>query len=691
MTKGIRVYELARELGVTSKKLLTILQEEMNITLNNHMATVNDQVANRLRWLVKGPSEGEGEKEREKAKKAEGSRPTDGAAKGSREAVKKEPSPSGATQGEAANGAARSAIRTFIWMGPMTVGELARQLEMNATDLMRRLIQKGVMAAINQTVTLEQVRDVLESMGIQVVDGQEPQKRLVKKGARPLLEGDDPQRAVPRAPVVTVLGHVDHGKTTLLDAIRRTRVAQGEAGGITQKIGASTVEWQGQKIVFLDTPGHEAFAAMRARGAQVTDVAVLVVAADDGVMPQTIEAIQHARSADVPIVVAITKMDREGANPERVKRQLAEQGLVPEEWGGDTVMVPVSAKRGEGIDDLLEMILLVAELLELKADPQRRAVGTVIEAQLDRSRGPVATVLVQTGTLKVGDPFVAGKTWGKVRSMMDDRGRSLKKAGPSTPVEILGFNEVPEAGDVFQVKASEKEARAAAEKAAAEEGGRQKRGITLAEFYRQSRDGKKELALIVKADTQGSLEALQQALGQLKVEDVAVTIVHGGVGGINLSDVRLAEVAGAVVLGFNVRPEASARQEAERAGVEIKTYRVIYELLDDVEKSLRGLLVPEKEEVVLGVAEVRQIFRLPGGQVAAGCYVQSGKMVRRAPVRVIRQGVIIHEGNMASLRRFKDDVREVAEGFECGITLEKFNDFKEGDLIECYEVRDVKA
>ncbi|MDI3269696.1 MAG: translation initiation factor IF-2 [Bacillota bacterium] len=689
MTKGIRVYELARELGVTSKKLLAILQEEMNITLNNHMATVNDQVAARLRRLVQGPETKEAEQKEEVPAGGAPAQPV--AAPAAKE--KGRPPQREMPSREAVNGAAPSPSvvpgRTFTWQGPLTVGELARQLGVNPTDLIRRLIQKGVMAAINQTIDFPQARDVLESMGIQVVNAEESSRKLVKKGARPLLAGDDPQRVVPRGPVVAVLGHVDHGKTTLLDAIRRTRVAQGEAGGITQKIGASTVDWEGQRIVFLDTPGHEAFAAMRARGAQVTDVAVLVVAAEDGVMPQTIEAIQHAKSADVPIVVALTKMDREGANPDRVKRQLAEQGLVPEEWGGDTVVVPVSAKKGEGISDLLEMILLVAELLELKADPQRRAVGTVIEAQLDRSRGPVATVLVQTGTLKVGDAFVAGKTWGKVRSMMDDRGRSLKKAGPSTPVEILGFNEAPEAGDVFQVKASEKEARAAAERAAEEGAAQQKRGASLAEFHRQTQEGKKELALILKADTQGSLEALQQALRQLKEEDVGVAIVHGGIGGINLSDVRLAEVAGAVILGFNVRPETSARQEAERSGVEIKTYRVIYELLDEVEKSLRGLLVPEKEEVVLGLAEVRQVFRLPGGQVAAGCYVQSGKMVRRAPVRVVRQGVIIHEGAMASLRRFKDDVREVAEGFECGISLEKFHDFKEGDLIECYEMRDV--
>ncbi|PZN12048.1 MAG: translation initiation factor IF-2, partial [Bacillota bacterium] len=506
---------------------------------------------------------------------------------------------------------------------------------------------------------------------------------------------EDPDHLQPRPPVVTVMGHVDHGKTSLLDRIRQTRVTAQEAGGITQHIGASVVEVGDKRIVFLDTPGHEAFTALRARGAQVTDIAVLVVAADDGVMPQTVEAINHARAAGVPIVVAITKVDKPEANPDRVRQQLTEYNLVPEEWGGDTVMVEVSSVTGQGIDELLEMILLVAELQELKANPNRPARGTVIEAKLDRGRGPVATVLVQTGTLRVGDAFVCGTTYGRVRALFDDRGRSIKEAGPSTPVEVLGASEVPDAGDRLEVVADEREARAIAERRQEErrrdEQSRAARGLTLEQFAQQARGeaGERELRLVVKADVQGSLDALVPALERLSNEEVYVRILHAGLGAISEWDVMLAAASRAIVVGFNVRPDTNARQTAEKENVEIRTYRVIYELLDDVKAALQGLLKPVIREVVIGQAEVRATFRVPGVGTVAGCYVTEGKVARNARVRVVRDGTVVYEGRIASLKRFKDDVREVNQGYECGVGIERFNDVKEGDVLEVFQEQEV--
>lgn len=578
--------------------------------------------------------------------------------------------------------------------GPLTVGELASHLKVSASEVITKLMALGVMATINQQVDIDTAAIVAEEMGARVEIREPEEEPSDEELLRRITEGEPGEVRRPRPPVVTVMGHVDHGKTTLLDAIRETRVVATEAGGITQHIGAYVVEKDGRKIVFLDTPGHEAFTAMRARGARVTDVAVLVVAADDGVMPQTIEALNHAREAKVPIVVAVNKIDKPNANPERVKQQLSEHGLIPEEWGGDTVFVPVSALRKEGIDHLLEIINLVADMQDLRANPDRPAVGTIIEARLDRGRGPVATVLVQAGTLRLGDPFVAGVCHGKVRAMMDDAGRSVKEAGPSIPIEVLGFNDVPQAGDIFRVVASERIARDMAEVRRVkrrEEDIAARRVVSLAEFQKRLQEGQeKELKVIIKADVQGSLEALRGALEKIQNEEVRVSVVHGAVGGISESDVMLAAASGAVILGFNVRPDARARDLAAEEGVEIKTYRVIYDALEDVKAALAGMLAPRIEEVVIGHAEVRATFKVPGVGTVAGLYVTDGKIQRNAAVRLVRDGIVIHEGPIASLKRFKDDVREVAAGFECGLGIERFNDIKVGDTIECFIKKEVQ-
>jgi translation initiation factor IF-2 len=547
------------------------------------------------------------------------------------------------------------------------------------------------MAALNQEVDYETARVVAEKFGIETKPIQLEQDSDTMDIE---IEEDDPASLRPRPPVVTVMGHVDHGKTSLLDAIRETKVTAGEAGGITQHIGASVVEYQGKKIVFLDTPGHEAFTAMRARGAQVTDIAVLVVAADDGVMPQTVEAINHAKAAEVPIIVALNKMDRPDAQPERIKQQLTEYGLVVEEWGGDTICVPVSALKKEGIDELLEMILLVAELSELKANPDRFAMGTVIEAKLDKGRGPVATVLVQRGTLRVGDPIIAGTAWGRVRAMMNDRGENVKEAGPSTPVEVLGFSEVPQAGDIMRAMKDDKAARQLArerqEEQREQELARSAR-ISLDDLYDRIQEGEiKELNIIIKADVQGSVEALKQSLEKLSDEQVRLNVIHGGAGAITESDVMLASASNAVIIGFNVRPEPSAKKEAEREEVDIRLYRVIYDALEDMEAAMKGMLEPEYREVTLGQVEVRTTFKVPKVGTIAGSYVLEGKVVNGSPVRLIRDGVVIYEGKIESLRRFKDDVREVASGYECGIGLHNFNDIKEGDILEVYTVEEVR-
>ncbi|WP_018084385.1 translation initiation factor IF-2 [Desulfurispora thermophila] len=572
----------------------------------------------------------------------------------------------------------------------VTVQELAEKMKKSAAELIKRLMMLGVLATINQEIDADTATILANEMGYEV-------EVKVQLDAEALLEQevvDDPASLKPRPCVVTVMGHVDHGKTSLLDAIRQTNVIATEAGGITQHIGAYQVEHNGKKITFLDTPGHEAFTAMRARGAKVTDIAILVVAADDGVMPQTVEAINHAKAAEVPIIVAINKMDKPDAQPDRVKQQLTEHGLVSEEWGGDTICVPVSAKSKQGIDELLEMILLVAEMGELKANPDRPARGTVIEAKLDKGRGPVATVLVQNGTLQVGDNIVAGSAYGKVRAMLDDKGRRVKKAPPSMPVEVLGFHEVPQAGDAFYVTPDEKTARQVAEKRQLrkrQEELKQTSRVSLDDLFKHIKEGQvKELNLIVKADVQGSVEALRQALERLSNEEVKVKIIHGGVGAINESDIMLASASNAIIIGFNVRPDVNARRAAETEKIDIRLYRVIYDAIEDVKAAMSGLLEPEYREVALGRVEVRKVYKVSKVGTIAGCYVLEGKVVRDASVRLVRDGVVIYEGQLASLKRFKDDVREVVQGYECGIMLDNWNDIQENDIIEAYTMEAVK-
>lgn len=578
---------------------------------------------------------------------------------------------------------------TYVEIGEsINVQEFSKLIKREVNEVIKALFMLGVMVTINQDIDFDTAQLIGDNFGVEV--GQ----RAPEEDPTEIPEVDDPpEKRVPRPPVITVMGHVDHGKTSLLDAIRKTNVTSREAGGITQHIGAYKVNYQGKQIVFLDTPGHEAFTAMRARGAQVTDVAILVVAADDGVMPQTIEAINHAKAAKVPIIVAINKIDRPGANPDHVKQQLAEHELIPEDWGGDTIMVPVSAHQKTGISDLLEMILLVAEMQELKANPNLPAHGTIIEAQLDKGRGPVATVLVQRGTLHIGDTIIAGTSYGKVRAMINDRGEKVKKALPSTPVEVLGLNDVPAAGDILD-STDEKTARGVAEKRIAkkkEEEIKLNSKVSLDDLFQRIKEGEiKELNIVVKADVQGTIEALKASLEKIKNDEVKVAVVHAGVGAITESDVMLASAANALIIGFNVRPDANARKAAETEKVDVRTYRVIYDAINDVEAAIKGMLAPKFKEVIQGRVEIRQLITISKLKIA-GCYVVEGKVTNSSKVRVVRDGIVVHEGVIESLRRFKDDVKEVAQGFECGITLEKFSDLKEGDIFEVYDMEEIAA
>lgn len=570
----------------------------------------------------------------------------------------------------------------------VTVKELAELFGCEVSEIIKHLMALGVMATINQNLDPDTVEILAEEFGVTLL---KPEKE--EDPTEYIPEPDDPRFLVPRPPIVTIMGHVDHGKTTLLDALRQTNVALHEAGGITQRIGAYQIRYKGHKITFLDTPGHEAFTAMRSRGAQLTDIAVLIVAADDGVMPQTIEAIHHAKNAGVPIMVAINKIDKPGANPDRIKEELSKEGLLAEDWGGDVIMTPISAKKKIGLDDLLENILLVAEVKELKANPKREAYGVVVEAQLDKGRGPVMSVLVQNGTLHVGDGILAGKSWGRVRAMNNENGRKMKSAEPAAPVEILGMDSVPEAGDHFYVM-DERKARNIAEiraSRAKEEEQRSVQKVTLDNIFEKIKEGEmKELDLIVKADVQGSVEALVQSLMGIKSDEVRVSIVHSAVGAINESDVMLASASNALIIGFNVRPDANARALAEKDGVDMRLYRVIYDCIDDIKAAMAGMLAPTIREVVLGHAEVRQVIHTPK-LIVAGCYVQDGKITSSCRLRLIRDGIVIHEGKIASLRRFKDDVKEVAQGFECGISLESYRDVKEGDQLESFELKEEAA
>lgn len=573
----------------------------------------------------------------------------------------------------------------------ITVKELAEVLGKKGSDLVMNLMKKGKMLAINATLDFDTAASIAEDYNV-ILEVEE--EKDIMEEAFGEEEEDDEANLQERPPVVVVMGHVDHGKTSLLDAIRHSNVTKGEAGGITQHIGAYTVQIDGKPITFLDTPGHEAFTAMRMRGAQITDIAILVVAADDGVMPQTVEAINHAKAAGVEIIVAINKMDKPSANPDRVKQELTEYELLAEDWGGTTVCVPVSAHTKEGIDNLLEMIILTAEMKELKANPNKKARGAIIEAQLDKGRGPVATVLVQNGTLRVGDPVVAGPAYGKIRAMTDDKGRRVKVAGPSTPVEILGLSEVPSAGDSFYVAANDKQARQLAESVIAKNRetliSQTPQKVSLDDLFSQIQSGNmKELGIVVKADVQGSVEAVRQSLEKLSNEEVRVRIIHGGVGAITESDVMLASASNAIIIGFNVRPEPAAKAFADEEKVDVRLYRVIYNAIEDITAAMKGMLDPVYEEKVLGHAEVRQLFKASGVGTIAGSYVKDGKFVRNCQVRIVRDGIVVYEGDLESLRRFKDDVKEVAAGYECGLVFKKFNDIKEGDWVEAFTMVEV--
>ncbi|SHH99948.1 translation initiation factor IF-2 [Sporanaerobacter acetigenes] len=670
----IRVYELAKELGMTSKELIEKISD-LNLEINSHMSTIEDEEAELIMELI------EEENKDKKAIEKKGTKKKD----------------NNSIKTEEKNLQTKEIIEdtesneNIIEIGDtVIVRELADKMSITSSQIITKLISLGVMVNQNQEIDFDTASIIGEEFGFTVKESE-----TIENVDQFELDFEDAKESLkPRPPVVTVMGHVDHGKTSLLDAIRKTQVTRSEAGGITQHIGASTVNIKNKKIVFLDTPGHEAFTAMRARGAQVTDLAILVVAADDGVMPQTIEAINHAKAAGVPIIVAINKMDKPTANPDRIKQELVEQGLVPEDWGGDTICVPVSARNGEGIDELLEMILLVAEMQELKANPDRRAVGIIIEAQLDKGKGPLASVLMQKGTLNVGDNVVSGSAYGRVRAMLDDKGKRVKKATPSIPVMILGLSEVPEAGEYLYSVEDEKTARIYAEaikQKRREEQLKVNQKVSLDDLFDQIQAGEvKDLNVIIKADVRGSIEAIKQSLIKLENEEVKVNIIHGGVGGITESDVMLASASNAIIIGFNVRPTLNAMDIAKRENVDIRTYRIIYEAIEDIQSAIKGMLEPTIVEEVIGRAEVRATFKVPSIGMIAGIYVLQGKLTRNCKTRLLRNDVVIFEGNVSSLKRFKDDVKEVQSGYEGGLGLENYNDVKEGDIIEAYILKEVE-
>jgi len=687
----IRVHELAKELNIESKDLITILMEEFNIEVKNHMSTIEDEDAVLIKELLAGRSEGNSAvSEETKGSKSIVDVYEDELADQLNNASKKKKKTKKEEEALAAEAKKNSEEAQVIEIGAsITVKELAEKLEKPTNDVIRTLIFQGVMAGINQEIDFETAEKVCAEYEVILEKKDEIQELEVLE-----IEEDDEENLQKRPPIVTVMGHVDHGKTSLLDCIRKAKVTDSEAGGITQHIGAYTITLNGEEITFLDTPGHEAFTAMRARGAQITDVVILVVAADDGIMPQTKEAIDHCKAAGVPIVVAINKIDKPGANIDRVKQELADRGLLTEDWGGDTIAVEVSAKQNLNIDKLLEMVLLSAEMLELKANENRSARGTVIEAKLDKGRGSVASLLVQNGTLKVGDSIVVGSTYGRIRAMFDDTGKNIKSAGPSIPVEILGLSEVPEAGDRFNQVKDEKTARNMAESRKENlkaETLLANHRVSLEDLYNQIKEGSvKELAIIVKADVQGSVEAIKQSLEKLSTDDVKVRVIHGGVGAITETDITLANASNAIVIGFNVRPDNNAAFQADRDGVDVKNYRIIYDAIDDVKAAMIGMLDPIYREVILGSAEIRSIYKISNIGTIAGCYVLNGKLQRNAETRVIRDGIVVCESSLSSLKRFKDDAKEVNAGYECGLTVDKFNNIKEGDIIECFMMEAIK-
>ena len=682
--KKVRIYEYAKEVGKQSKDLITVLKDA-NIEVSNHMSMLTEEGLVKLDSIFK---------KQEQATQNEQSSSNEGK-KNKKKKVKKEKVKKSQKQQPAiieAPSEETISEDTILVKDGMTVGELSEVLNVGSTELIKKLFMElKIMANINQSLTLEQIELIAMDYGKEIQEEVE----INKEDLDLYFEVEDAEKDLKeRAPIVTIMGHVDHGKTTLLDTIRNSRVTAGEAGGITQHIGAYQVRAKDKKITFLDTPGHAAFTTMRARGAKITDVTILVVAADDGVMPQTIEAINHAKAAEVPIIVAVNKMDKPQANPDRVMNELVEYGLISEEWGGDTIFVPISALKGEGIDELLENILLVTEMQELKANPNRLALGTVIEAKLDKGRGAVATLLVQNGSLNVGDPLVVGNTFGRVRAMINDRSKNIQTAKPSTPVEITGLQDVPNAGDRFVVFGDEKTARQIGEKRQQQyiETTRQaSSAVSLDTLFEQMKQGEmKDLNIIIKADVQGSVEALAMSLAKIDVEGVNVRIIHTGVGAINESDITLAVASNAVVIGFNVRPDNNAKQMAQTEQVDIRLHSIIYKVIEEIEAAMTGLLDPEFVEKVIGLAEVRQVYKVSKIGTIAGAYVTEGKVSRDGKVRVIRDSVVIYEGEIDTLRRFKDDVKEVQSGYECGMTVENFNDIKEGDVFEVYIMEEVK-
>lgn len=748
----IRVHALAKEIGITSKELIAKLNE-LEISVKNHMSTLDSAEEDRVRNLYNKNSskndspvekknndkQGDNKKKTHPNKEKQNNKNSDNkefkkdnknktynkennknddksehSSNQKKKNNKKNKSKNKENDNDKNHSFKRDLTKkkpkkkvrskhkveeedkgddSIIVIAPITVKDFANQLGVSVSTVITKLIGLGVMANQNQSIDEDTCILLADELGIEI-EIEAPNLDQSVEEEYGLLREDRERDLKSRPPVVTVMGHVDHGKTSLLDSIKKTHVTQSEAGGITQHIGAYTVNLSGKKITFLDTPGHEAFTSMRLRGAQTTDIAILVVAADDGVMPQTIEAISHARSADVPIIVAITKIDKPEGNPERVKQELMNENLVPEEWGGDTIVVGVSSKSGEGIDELLEMILLVAEMKELKANPNRRAIGTIIEANLDKAKGPMATILIKNGTLRFGDAIVSGTCSGRIRAMEDDKGKKVKKAGPSMPVVILGLNDVPNAGDTIYAVNDDKTAKAIADKNT--EISREKRlsqttKISLDNLFEKiSEEDVKELNVVVKGDVKGSVEALNQSLLKLSTEEVKISVIHSGVGGINESDVTLASASNAIVIGFNVRPNINAIELAKTEDVEIRTYRVIYEIINDIEQAAKGMLDPDIVEEILGRCEIRQTFKLPNNQMVAGVYVLNGKILRNSKVKVLRDDVVIHEGDIASLKRFKDDARELATGFEGGLVIDGFNDIKEGDLLESYIMKEVE-
>jgi len=695
----IRVYKLAKELGITSGKLIEILND-LDIEVSSHMSSINNETAKILKDMyaeenndnlstdkekIKNSKKLEEEKEEKKTEKRNVKSKKNNRGESSSKTVEKNTEKK--TRGS-------KVIQVEV---PITVKEFSKAIKKPANQVIKELMNLGLMANLNHSLEQDTLLMLCDEIGINIEiisTDKEKEEDLNIHGRIGKEIIDNEEDLVLRPPIVTVMGHVDHGKTTLLDSIRKTSVAEGEAGGITQRIGAYQVMINNRPITFIDTPGHEAFTAMRARGAQITDLTILVVAADDGVMPQTVEAINHAKAADIPIIVAVNKIDRPNAQPDKVKQELTEQGLVPEDWGGDTIFVHISALKNENIDELLEMVLLVAEIEEIKANPNRLAEGIIIESELDKGRGPVATVLIKNGTMNIGDPILAGPVSGRVRAMIDDKGNRVKKATPAMPVEVLGFSDVPNAGDFAQILEDEKEARHIAElrkKDIQQKSLNSNSRVSLEDLYQQIQKGEvKELNVIIKADVHGSIEALRDSLLKLGNEEVSVNIIHTGVGAVNETDVNLASASNAIILGFNVRPDSNAQQVAEVEKVDIRTYRVIYKALEDLKDAMSGLLDPELKEEVTGRAEVRETFKVSGVGVIAGLYVRTGTINRNDQVRLIRDGIVITEGNIASLKRFENDVKEVREGYECGLGINDFNDIKTGDELEIFTIKEIK-